>query len=884
MNEGCIESTAEPGVVREAQRFTGRGWQLIVWPDLIVSTGGQTQLIELDVVNKVRVRRGIFAWKLVGEGKRLFRLSGIQRDEIPALRGALKVLRVRRQLVELADWHMSVTAALDRAHQDQRWLPTELLQRLIDRTPPLGLRKLFDSLRINELLTPLELQALASLDRNLRKEVQDLNKQILESELISQRGFLDTIETSPLTREQAEAVICFDSRVRLLAAAGSGKTSVMVARAAYAVKKGFCDPNRVLLLAFNRAAADELQQRIIARFDAAGIPSAGIRASTFHSLGLSIIGKGRGSKPRLASWLDTGDELSTVIEIVDCLRDSDPTFRYKWDLYRLLFSQVSTDIEFSEFDGYDKEKRRRGFQTLRNETVRSHGERLIADFIFLNGVNYEYEKPYEHDVSDENHPQYRPDFYYPDADLWHEHWALDVDGNPPSTPDFENYLKSKDWKIETHRLHETKLVESTWAEVVFGDGLSKLQSDLEAHGLHFDWNPDREIPNNWAKPLDHPELAKLVRTFMAHVKSSSLSREDISKKLQLATPKDSFFGSRSQLFLDIFWPVYDAWNQRLQEEKSVDFEDMLVRAADLLMDESVDLGYDLVLVDEFQDSSQARARMVQGLLSKPDRFLLAVGDDWQSINRFAGSDISVMRNFEYRFGPTLTLALTNTFRCPHGIADVATTFIRKNPDQLKKAMVAIRASESSAIEIHPQPEGSLDPILGEILLDSGGRPTSVLILGRYNFLKRAVRHRTFRGLDITFKTVHGSKGLEADYVVVLGLNNGYHGFPSLITDDPVLQLAMPEPESFPHAEERRLFYVALTRAKRKVYLLASATSPSPFVVEVLRDRQVEDFLVGDEAPGPCPSCEIGLMKKRPGPRGEFLGCSRFPACNYTARL
>lgn len=877
-------SLVESDYARKTELFEGRGWSLEVWPDLYISTHGQTQLIELDAINKVRVRRGIFTWRLVGERTRLLKLTGISRDERAGLRGALKVLSVRRQLVELVDWHLSVTSAFDRANQDQRWFPTELLRRLVDQTPPLDLRELFDSLRLIELLTPLELQALASLDRNLRKEVQDLNNQILESELISQRGFLDTIETSPLTREQAEAVICFDSRVRLLAAAGSGKTSVMIARAAYAVKKGFFDPSRILLLAFNKAAADELQQRIIARFDAAGIPSGGIRASTFHSLGLSVIGKGSGSKPRLASWLDTGDELGTVIEIVDRLRDEDPTFRYKWDLYRLLFSRVSTDIEFSEFDGYDKEKQRRGFQTLRNETVRSHGERLIADFMFLNGINYEYEKPYEHDVSDENHPQYRPDFFYPDADLWHEHWALNVDGNPPSTPDFANYLKSKAWKIETHRLHGTKLVESTWAEVVFGDGLSKLQSELETHGLHFDWNPDREIPSNWAKPLDHPELAKLVRTFMAHVKSSSLSREDVCSKLQSATPKDSFFGSRSQLFLEIFWPIYETWNQRLKEEKSVDFEDMLVRAADLLMDKSVDMNYDLVLVDEFQDSSQARARMVQGLMNKPDRFLLAVGDDWQSINRFAGSDISVMRRFEGRFGSTLTLALTNTFRCPHGIAHVATTFIKRNPGQLKKEMVAFRSSERASIEVHPAPEESLNPILDKILIDSGGKTASVLVLGRYNFLKRELRYRPFRGLDVTFKTIHGSKGLEADYVIVLGLTNGYHGFPSLIADDPVLQLAMPEPESFPHAEERRLFYVALTRAKTRVYLLTSPTRPSPFVLEVLRDPHIETSLVADDEPGLCSSCGIGLMKKRRGPRGDFLGCSRFPACNHTARL
>ena len=156
----------------------------------------------------------------------------------------------------------------------------------------------------------------------------------MTSEFLSRRHFFDTIEKTPLTDEQAKAVICFDNRVQVLAAAGSGKTSLMVARAAYAVTRGLVDPERILLLAFNRAAADELQERVEARFAAAGIDPTGVRASTFHSFGLDVIGRATGVKPRLASWLESGDGLGVIERIVDNLRDRDSQFRYRWDLYR----------------------------------------------------------------------------------------------------------------------------------------------------------------------------------------------------------------------------------------------------------------------------------------------------------------------------------------------------------------------------------------------------------------------------------------------------------------------------------------------------------------------------------------------------------------------
>jgi DNA helicase-4 len=276
--------------------------------------------------------------------------------------------------------------------------------------------------------------------------------------------------------------------------------------------------------------------------------------------------------------------------------------------------------------------------------------------------------------------------------------------------------------------------------------------------------------------------------------------------------------------------------------------------------------------------------MIQGLVKESDRFLLAVGDDWQSINRFAGSDISVMRTFETWYGESLTLELTKTFRCPHAIAHVASTFVKKNPYQFKKNMMSLKPSSQKAICVRLAPEDVLDSVLEEIVTHSQGEPSSVLILGRYNFLRSNAKHGEFESLNINFRTIHSSKGLEADYIIVLGLTNGQFGFPSEIADDPVLALAMPESESFPFAEERRLFYVALTRARKKVFLLTSLSTISPFVIEILRSEYIDANLGDDVDTKVCSKCKVGLLVKRTGPWGDFLGCSRFPTCAHTEKI
>lgn len=260
--------------------------------------------------------------------------------------------------------------------------------------------------------------------------------------------------------------------------------------------------------------------------------------------------------------------------------------------------------------------------------------------------------------------------------------------------------------------------------------------------------------------------------------------------------------------------------------------------------------YQHILVDEFQDISQERARLLKALLAqRDDTVLFAVGDDWQSIYRFTGSDINITRQFESIFGATATTALDTTFRFNNKIGEVASGFVLKNPEQINKTI------NSASIVAHPAvslvqasvSERGLHQVLHHLNQDVpvySEQKTSVAVLARFNFLlgddspvilKRQMEFQ-YPYLDIEFMSVHASKGKEADYVIALGMNNGKYGFPSLKETDPILEFLLPEKETFSYAEERRLFYVALTRARHRVYLVYHPAEPSPFISELINQK------------------------------------------------
>ncbi|MDC8747295.1 UvrD-helicase domain-containing protein [Xanthomonas campestris] len=740
-------------------------------------------------------------------------------------------------------------------------------------------------------------RSLAAWEDDHRPAWAAFNAAHVERELVASKDLLDRVESKPLTPEQARAVVCFDNRVQVVASAGSGKTSTMVAKAAYAIHRGFVDPKRIVLLAFNKQAAEELKERAALAFDRLGMAGVTVEASTFHALGLRLIGKATGEKPDIPDWAtDAAGGVRKLIEIVDQLKDRSSAFRRQWDLFRFVFGKNLPAFGAPEpADVWDAQGKG-SLVTSRGERVKSMEEVMIANLLFLNGVDYRYEAPYPHRTADETHRQYKPDFYYPDLDLFHEHFALDADGVPPTH--FEGYLEGVIWKRQLHADKGTALFETTSYGLRHGNDLDHLERELTSRGLVLDPNPDRGIPQEGQKPMESVELIGLVRTFMSHAKSNGLSALDLQRRLD-AMPADTF-KLRHQMFLDIAVPVIAAWDQALVAEDGIDFEDMLNLAAAHLESGRVESPYDLVMADEFQDASRARARLCRALVQGKGRFFFAVGDDWQSINRFAGADVSVMTGFRQWFGHGQVLKLEQTFRCPQALCDVSSAFVSKNPGQIAKRVHSATPAQGPVLQAFQvdSKDRLADAIdrfvvtLAEGVRDGTIPPgrngkVSVYVLGRYNADRQYVpirQNRFNRWVDVSFLTIHRSKGSEADYVILPEMISAprRRSFPNTRADDPVLALAMPEGDTFPLGEERRLFYVALTRARRSVAMFTIRGQCSTFLRELKDDRAVviTDTVGQAIKEASCPACKQGVLVMRPGPYGEFRSCSNFPACNY----
>ena len=782
----------------------------------------------------------------------------------------------------LAQWLDQGIRSIDRT----RWVPKRSVESLLaaTTTPP-----------SMPGFTWQDLTGEESPAHSLLRPISAHNTAYLDHQKASLKEFFDTVEKNPLTDEQIHACVCMDDNVLIVAAAGSGKTSTMVAKTGYVLKTGLAQPEQILLLAFNRDAANELGDRVAEQLKQ--VPHiAKVRSQTFHGFGLEVIGVATGKKPSLAPWLESGHDVKEIADIIETLSTQDTTFHRQWNLFRTVYAKDIGQLgEQAEPEIFREGER--GYLTANNLLVKSKEERLLADWLFYNGVNFQYETAYEHDTASEQRRQYRPDFYYPDIKLYHEHFALDANGNPPKQ--FRDYLAGVTWKRAIHQEKGTELFETQSHEIYTGVALKRLEAELTRRGIHLHFDPNRQ--GDGSPPPTIQDLARTFRVFQQHVKNNGLTTEAL--RTNLAVQSHSGHGPRLEMFLSLYERIADEWEQRLRAGGYIDFEDMLVQAANLVEAGRYQSPFTVILADEFQDSSRARIRLLKALAScrETPAHLCVVGDDWQGINRFAGSDIAVMTEFDKEFSHSTRLTLNTTFRCPRQLCDVSSQFIQTNPVQIRKVVRTTNTLTQSPLlayaikEKESIPEfvgGQLTELAGYIregrVQPLKGSHVSVMLLGRYRTDRPSLleRWQTQYGdvLNLEFKTVHGSKGLEADYVLVLNVVEGMKGFPSQIQDDPVLQMAMPAPDSFPFAEERRLFYVAMTRARKQVRFFTVNGSPSRFLVELVNNRALVIEAVNGEMPEPCPKCHTGILVRRNGPYGEFQSCSRLAQCDYKKSL
>ena len=712
------------------------------------------------------------------------------------------------------------------------------------------------------------------------------NNTFVTNELVHSREFFDRIEAHPLTDEQRKAVVVDEDHNLVVAAAGSGKTSVIVAKAGWLLRKRYRRPSELLLLAFAKDAQREMKERVRRRLGTEA--TAGLTVRTFHSLGMSIIGAVEGKRPSLAKVAEDDKALYDLLKRIITRLLVNPKFAavmLTW--FQDHFAPYESEHEFQNQGEYWNYVRAIELRSLKGELVKSYEECEIANFLYLNGVTYKYEHPYERNTATLEKRQYLPDFYLPDAGIYIEHFALNASGDTPPFIDREEYLRSMGWKRQLHEEHNTVLIETFSHEKSAGKLVENLSAKLAEHGVDFSPIPPDEVFTILEEQGRINPFTRLVATFLNHYKGSQLSSEELAKRAAAAPDRP-----RAQAFVAVFGAVFECYQGSLAHLRQIDFHDMINRATEHVESGRYRSAFDYILVDEFQDISPGRARLLKALLDQSlTAQLFAVGDDWQAIYRFAGSDIAIMREMKQRFGATERIDLATTFRCADRIAKVAAQFVLRNPEQIHKSVSSMHRADGPCVHIglpRKQSTELLRQTLRKIATDAAARgevPT-VLLLGRYRHTRPENMDQLAREnpeLELSYKTVHSAKGLEADYIVVLDMCDGKYGFPTEIADDPLLNLVLAAPESFPHSEERRLLYVAITRARRAIYLLADGVSPSPFVKELVDDGyDVTVYGRPQESDAACPGCVAGRLVRRENKQNGkvFYGCSHYPYCEH----
>jgi DNA helicase IV len=490
-----------------------------------------------------------------------------------------------------------------------------------------------------------------------------------------------------------------------------------------------------------------------------------------------------------------------------------------------------------------------------------------------------------------------PDFYYPARKTIHEHLAINADGSSP----FADYIAHAESKLAAYRKAEMDVFQTTSAQASNGSLVAALEAELAKRSVPFERKSYSAIVQA-LEPVVIKHYHKLVAVCIKHIRASHLTLD-----MLLERAKSLHDHARAKEFARAVWTITEAYSRKLEEANRIDFDSMIANATRLVESGQYQSPYSLILADEFQDISEPSANLIKALKhQKPFTKIFAVGDDWQSIYRFAGSDITIFTQFEANFGASWQGRLEQTYRCNQLIAETAASFVQRNPTQLKKSVRSTRPAIPRSIRVIPieddrgKPDFAdackrlltrLDIFLGGIAeqwRDDRRRQLKVMVLWRYNQLDPFKRSRPrFENIDVSGLSFHRAKGLEADYTILLDVSEGEYGVPSRIEDDELLNLVMPRPETFEHAEERRLFYVALTRASRGVFLLTNSREPSRYIRELseiagdnLRFETVDGDLLRQ-----CPACRVGqLVERRGRNNSRFFGCNQYPDCDHTSPL
>ena len=738
----------------------------------------------------------------------------------------------------------------------------------------------------NNLLSVDELKIL-KFYQNFEKLIKECNDHFIENEIRKFKPLFDKIEDNPLTFAQRKSIVIDEDSTLVVAGAGTGKTSTVVGKVSYLLKKKEIKPNEILALAYGKNAATEMKQRVKEK------TGEDIDIRTFHSIGRLIVQNYEGSKNKISDAA-TSEYVNKNL-ITNILREmlkNDKTRKLVMSFISYHRYPAKYLEDFNTDTDYFEYLRKYEPETLKGERVKSFEELLIADWLYLNGVYYEYEYPYEHKTSSMQKNQYRPDFFLGEG-KYLEHFGINKEGKTAPQINSYNYNQSIIWKRSLHRQKGTTLIETYSWERQEGIILKNLEKKLNDIGIKIKPNDPAIIKELFEREDVNKKLVSLVSDFLQIFKEGQYTVNEISKSLPKINLSER---ERYQVFLELFEEVFKKYQDYLKKRQELDFADLISKSTEILNKTSFKTKFKRIIVDEYQDISRGRYRLLQALINKQDDCrIMCVGDDWQSIYGFNGSDIRFTFDFEKVFGKTARVDLDKSFRFTQPILDVSSRFIQKNPLQLKKNITSKPSTLKKTIEIIESEFGNQNYMEEMFNKIDSERPNKkkweVIILGRYNHLEKEIPDgltSKYKLLDIKFMSIHKSKGLGADVVVILKLESGKYGFPGSMENDPIMNLVRAGEQEFLNAEERRVFYVALTRAKQKVFLCTNNYFPSIFVEELKTDEYPEIGYEGiaiNKALLACPNCKKGkLFLKHPKRvNGYAWVCSLSPYCKGKAK-
>lgn len=756
-----------------------------------------------------------------------------------------------------------------------------------------------------------------------KKDLKKYRDKYIETKKRSFKKYFENIEAHPLTKDQIEACIIDEDNNLVLAGAGTGKTSTMVGRAGFLLESKQAKPEDMLMLAYGKEASKEMQDRMKERINREDVD-----ISTFHKLGMNILSEVEGGQPNISKYAEDNKSRNSVFKqdvgkwIDELLEEDsykDKVIKYFEDY---LFVEKSP-FDFKSHGEYYSYVEDDDIRTFKGEKVKGYGERVVANFLFAMGIEYEYETEYkESDTRTKDYRRYEPDFYLPEHGIYIEHFGVDRNGNTAPYIDRDTYIEGARWKRKLHKENKTKLVETYFYEHIEGILKNRLTERLKAHGVELNPIPNDALIETLRDNKEITKFSDLMAEIIKRYKANWFEQDKLNRKIDSSPYKEHL-----NIAKELMMPLWDRYEKILSDSHKIDFDDMIGKALEYVENGSFKPHWKYIMVDEFQDISDPRARLVQALKEKSNNCsLFCVGDDWQAISRFTGSDISFTTGFSEYFGVTKFTKLKKTFRFNNSIAEVSSQFVLKNPFQTKKSITTLSKVKKPAVsilresnkvvagddkELHlllgkltKEPDNNKAPyLLGSYIqldkvlqaINKLDRKVSVLILGRYTYTtpspaEMKLHKEKFPNLELEQHTIHKSKGKEADYVIIMGLQSGKHGFPSEKTTNPLLDALLPTPEDFEFAEERRLFYVAITRSRKRSYLVADMSTSSKFVNELIEgDYEIElnEFDITEEQrivhTFHCVECETGVMQRRINAKKKttFYGCSHYSLCKYT---